>query len=361
MANRSIKLRAGRTPVAASEFKHGESQERMVGKNGEINANSKADLWQQNMKFLAAAANGQVAADGQIADMEAFTKRNRELLTAAFNDDRAYKLLGEKMAESLYITCNRQGYTRKLLARNTVEQGSIPRFPMRMKNVTAVYSTSVTKIDSQITRDKWFTPPEFQIVARPFVSENEINQSAGDVLQEKYVESTEAVMVAEDRLLYNASKAVVGLDNDLSIISGQLTPYTFAQVLTKVNRWGLKTPYVLMATDLMQDIIGNTEFQNAIDPVARHELLLTGELGVLYGATLISDAYRHPEHKVLSQGEFFVYADALNLGAYSDRNGLQSAPTDIVVEGAPGRGWVLWETFAMVLANSRAVAMGYRA
>jgi len=357
---RSINIKASRTPVAASDFKAKGQDTRVVGSNGEINASSKKDLWNQNMKFIQAAASGQVVSDATVQSSQEFNRRNRELLVAAFNDKDAYRILGEKMAESLYITCNRQGFLRKFLARNDVQQGTVPRFSMRTKNVTAVYSTSPTQIDSQITRDKWFYPPEFQIVARPFVPENEINQSSDDVLQEKYVEATEAVMVAEDRLLYNASKAVIGLDNELSILSGSLTPFTFAQTLNKVQRWGLKAPYVLLATDFFQDIIGNSDFQNAIDPVARHELLLTGELGVMYGATLVSDAYRHPEHKVLSQGEFFVYADSVNLGAYSDRNGLQSAPTDIVVEKVPGRGWAIWESFAMTVANSRAVAMGYR-
>ena len=180
------------------------------------------------------------------------------------------------------------------------------------------------------------------------------------MLEEKFVEATEAVMVSEDRLMYNLMNQVVGLDNNLQIISGQLTPYTLAQVMTNVNRWGLKTPYVLIASDLMHDVIGNQEFYTAMDPVARHELLLTGEIGVLYGMTVVSDAYRHPEHKVLNQGEFFVMADALNFGAYSDRGGLQSQPIDIGVEKIPGRGWVVYETFALAIANSRAVAKGLR-
>jgi hypothetical protein len=204
------------------------------------------------------------------------------------------------------------------------------------------------------------TPPELQIVTRPYIPTTELNQSAGDVLQEKYVEATEAIMVGEDRLWYNQVNAIVGVDNPLSIISGQLTPYTFAQVMVNVTRWGLKAPHVLIATDLYMDIIGNTEFFHAIDPVARHELLLTGELGVMYGCTITSDAYRHPEHKVLNQGEFFVISDALNHGAYSDRGGIQSEPIGINVEKVPGRGWVIHESIAVSVANSRSVSKGLR-
>lgn len=336
-----VEVRAAKTPmVAASEYKFANSSERAIASNGEINASSKRDLINRQMEFLAASSRREVVADPVFAAAESNEKLHKELIYAAFNDREAHRVLGERMADSLYITANRQGFMRKYTTKITVEQGAIVRFPLRNKNVTAVWSTSPTQIQSQITRDKWFTPPELQVVTRPFIPMNEINQSAGDVLQEKYVEATEAIMVSEDRLWYQLVNEIVGVDNPLSVISGQLTPYTFAQVMTNVTRWGLKAPHVLIATDIYQDIIGNSDFFTAIDPVARHELLLTGELGVLYGCTITSDAYRHPEHKVLNQGEFFVISDALNHGAYSDRGGLQSQPIDISVERIPGRGWV---------------------
>lgn len=355
-----VKVTASRQPTVASEYRFEGSNLRAIGAGGEINANNKRELVSKQLAFLAAASRGDVVTAGQATQIEAQTKVNRELIKAAFNDATAHRVLGERMADSLYITANRQGFMRKYLAKVQVDQGTVPRFPLRTKNVTAVWSTSPTRIDSQITRDKWYTPPELSIVTRPFVTQNELNQSAGDVLQEKYVEATEAIMVSEDRLWYNQVNQLVGIDNNLSIISGQLTPFTLMQVATNVTRWGLKAPHILIASDLYQDIIGNSEFYNAIDPVARHELLLTGELAVMYGMTITSDAYRHPEHKVLNQGEFFVISESLNHGAYSDRGGLNSAPTDIVNEKIPGKGWVIHEEIAISVANSRSVAKGIR-
>lgn len=355
-----IRINSTKAPVVASEYRFDGSSDRAIGGNGEINAYDKKDLMNRQVKLMAAAGNGQVMTATSAMEREALSKTNRELVQAAFNDPTAHRVLGERIAESLQLTANRQGFARKYLAKIEVQQGSIVRFPLRTKNVTAVWSTSPTRIASQITRDKWYTPAELQVVSRPFVTQNEINQSAGDVLQEKFTEATEAVMVAEDRLWYNQVNQVVGIDNNLSIISGQLTPFTLMQVATNVTQWGLKAPHILMATDLYQDIIGNSDFFNAIDPVAKHELLLTGEIGTLYGMTITSDAYRHPEHKVLNRGEFFVIADALNHGAYSDRGGLQSQPIDISTEGIPGRGWVLHESLALSVANSRSVAKGVR-
>jgi hypothetical protein len=359
MSNK-IKVQAARTPTVASEYRFSSSSERAVASNGEINAGSKKELLNRQMQFLTAASNGTLVSDADGHRIEASAKTNKELLYAAQNDSAVHRVLGERMAESLYLTANRQGFMRKYLTKNTVDQGTVPRFPLRTKNVTAVWSTSPTRIESQITRDLWFTPPELSIVTRPFVTQNELNQSAGDVLQEKYVEATEAIMVTEDRLWYNQVNALVGVDNNLSIVSGQLTPFTLMQVVTNVTRWGLKAPHVLIATDIYQDIIGNQDFYSALDPVARHELLLTGELAVLYGMTITSDAYRHPEHKVLNQGEFYVITEALNHGAYSDRGGINSAPIDIVNEKIPGKGWVIHEEIAISIANSRSVAKGLR-
>ncbi len=355
-----VKVTASRQPTVASEYRFEGSNLRAIGAGGEINASSKKDLISKQMQFLAAASRGDVMTDGAATQREVQAKVNRELIKAAFNDAAAHRVLGERMADSLYITANRQGFMRKYLAKVQVDQGTVPRFPLRTKNVTAVWSTSPTRIESTITRDKWYTPPELSIVTRPFVTQNELNQSAGDVLQEKYVEATEAVMVAEDRLWYNQVNNIVGIDNNLSVVSGQLTPYTLMQVAVNVTRWGLKAPHILIASDLYQDIIGNSEFYTAIDPVARHELLLTGELAVMYGMTITSDAYRHPEHKVLNQGEFFVISESLNHGAYSDRGGLLSSPTNIVNEKIPGKGWVIHEEIAISVANSRSVAKGIR-
>jgi len=351
-----VQIRASKQPVISSmaDLRPIGGGDKLVAQYGgtELNASDKRDLLNQQSRFLQAASQGNM--------LQLTGEESRELLQAAFNDKEAHRLLAEKISDALYITANRQGFMRKYLAKIDVQQGSIPRFPVRTKNVTAVWSTSPTKVESQITRDKWLTPPEMQVVARPFIPQVELNQSSGDVLQEKYIEAVEATMVAEDKLWYNQVQSVVGVDNNLTIVSGQLTPYSLMTVATNVTRWGLKGAHLLAASDLWQDIIGNSDFFTAIDPVARHELLLTGELGTLYGMTITSDAYRHPEHKVLGQGEFYVIADALNHGAYSDRGGLQSVPTDISQEKIPGRGFVVHESLAVSVANSRSIAKGIR-
>jgi hypothetical protein len=356
-----------KNPILATQLLQGGSAERMVGRNGEINAYDKRDLLNQQQNFLAANKRDsismhqralQASVQGNMLSID--SKTDRELLESAFNDREAHRVLGEKIADALTITANRQGFMRKYTAKVDTQQGSNVRFSLSKKNVTAVWSTSPTKVESQIVRDNYFYPPELQIVARPFVPQNELNVAAGDVVQRKFVEATEATMVAEDRLWYNQVQATIGVDNNMTIISGQLTPYSLTTVSSQVTQWGLKAAHVLMASDLWNDIIGNADFYQAIDPVARHELLLTGELGTIYGMTVTSDAFRHAEHKVLGRGEFYVISDALNHGAYSDRGGIVSIPTDISQEQVPGRGFVMHESLSVCIANSRSVAKGLR-
>lgn len=349
-----------RTPVAASEFRFEQGGERAVASNGELNASSKQDLLRQQQRLMAATAAGQVITEADAMQRETAAKQHAEMVKAAFNDPQVHRVLGERLADELYMTSNRKGFARRFLARNELKQGDIPRFPVRLKNVQAFIATGPTRTETQIVRDKWLMPEEVQVYSRPFIPMNELNQSNTDVLNEKYIEAMEGIMVTEDRMWYNLAKATIGDANNLTVISGNLTPITMMGVHQNVQGWGLKVAHMLMASDLWQDIIGDTTFIAAIEPVSRHELIMTGQLAVMYGMTMISEAYRHPEHKVLMQGEFVCVSDQQTHGAYSDRGGINSEPTNVSTENVIGRGWILHEDVAMAIANGRSVAFGRR-
>ena len=347
-------------PVVASDYRissgMGQKRERAVGLNGEVNASSKADVIRNAHALMQASANNEVSTEEKMIR----SSTNKELVTAAFRDGEAHRVLGERMADEIYMTANRKGFARRFLNRMELKQGDIPRFPVRKKNVTAFLTTGPSKVETEVVTDKWLLPAEVEIRARPFVPQVEINQSPSDVLEEKYVEALEAVMVGEDRYWYNLSKMTIGVDNNFSLISGTLNPLSLMSVRQQVAQWGMKAAYCLMASDLFIDIVGDATFIQAIEPVARHELVMTGQMGVLYGMTLISEAYRHPEHKVLSVGEFAVVSDPLTHGAYSDRGGVDSVPIDGVTEKIAGRGWLLSESVAFAVANSRSIAWARR-
>lgn len=345
-------------PVLATEYKFGDSSTRLVASNGEINASDKRDALVQAQRLMAAVANGDVTTEDRVEE-EAAKKERAQMLKAAFADPKVHREIGENMAQTIYMTGNRSGFMRRFLNRIELRQGDIPRFEVEKKDVTAFWCAGPTRIETELLTSKWMTPPELSIITRPFVPQNEINQSNTDVLNRKYMAALEAIMVTEDRLWYNLAKATVGVDNEKTVIAGQLTPTALMSVRQKVAQWGLKVPYLLMASDLFVDMV-NADFSNAIEPVVRHELVVTGQLGSLYGMTLISEAYRHPEHKVLSQGEMVAVADPITHGAYSDRGGVNASPIDILNEKVHGRGWIIDESIALSIANSRSVALAVR-
>lgn len=357
--SKQYKVTASKHPVLATDYRFQAGGELAVGHNGELNASSKKDLMFQQQRFLQASAQGLLASAEEMALKE---ETNKAILAAVFSDKQYHRLVGERMTDALYETRNRQGFARKFLAKSNPAQGSILRFKMYKKDTVAVYSTSPTRVETQIVRDEYFTPPEGTLVARPYITQNDLNQSPGDPLAAKYTEATEAFMVSEDRWWKRLADATVGLQNGnpLTAITGQVTPYAMARLRSNVTAWGLKALHILIASDIYEDIIGNTEFHSALSPVARHELLLTGELATMWGMTVTSDAYRHEQHRVLSAGELYVVSDSVNHGAYADRDSLQSAPIGIETEGIPGRGWVLTQSWAAAIANTRSVSKAVR-
>jgi len=358
MKRNPFKATTFKQPVVASELRFG-SGERAIGHNGELNASSKADLLKQIAK-LAEVASTQGVITEEAATASEKASLHKQMVTAAFASQDSHAELGEVLADELYQAANREGFMRRFLARQELSQGQIARVKLRMKNVVAVIAGSPSKVQTQLVRDNQYFPPEFYISANPFVEKREIDQSSGDVLEEKYIESLEAIMVGEDRVFYNLAQATVNVANAATTIVGTMNPTNLSTLRNQVTRWNIPAANWLIANDIWNDVIGDSGFQQLIDPVSKHELLLTGQLGTILGMTIFSDGYRHPQHRVLSQGEMMVIGDPVNTGTYTDRGGVESEPVTAGVAGVPGRGWFMSESVSAIIANARAIAIGRR-
>jgi len=348
-------------PIVASELRFRHSSEPAVGSNGELNASNKVDLIRQAAKLLEAASTSGVISEDEAQQQETLAKTHKELLQAAFQSDAAHKEVGELIAAELWIAANKQGFSRRLLVRQELNQGMIPMTRMRLKNQVATVASAPVQVQAQIARDFFLYPPEFYINGRPFVEQREIEQSADDVLEEKFSEGLQALMVQEDRTWKALCDATQNVDNPLTTISGTLTPTALVTLRNSVAAWDIPATSCLFATDIWNDIAGDAvNWARVIDPVAKNELLLTGQIGTLYGMSLITDAYRFAEHKVLNKGDIYVIGDPQMHGQYTDRGGVNSQPIDGSIEKVPGRGWWLTELMSMVVANARSVQIAIR-
>ena len=347
-------------PVVASELRFGGDGSRLVGNDGHINANSKKDLAAQVLAMLQTASQGVELVTEEAAVKRERLAKHKQLVEAAFADKGAQKELGEVMADEIYQTANRQGFMRRFLAQQTLNQGELPRVKMRLKNALAVITTSTERVHTQFVKDPHFAPPEFYISSDLFIEEREIQQCTGDTLEEKYIEGLEGIMVQEDRLWVRSAKKTVGIANPQTTLLSTLTPLALGRFQNQVANWGLPVRTFLAAQDLSADIIGDPQFAAAIDQVSKHELLLTGKLGTLYGMEMVTDGFRHAEHKVLGRGEMFVVSSQEHHGTYTDRGGVTSAPTSGEMRQVPGRGWFFNELISLMIVNPRSVAFAVR-
>jgi hypothetical protein len=333
-----------RTPVVATQIKLKGRSEHLVGNNGEINAGSNKELIQTVARLMELAKTQDIHTESEARQRMEIARVQGEMMRASFNDAQVHRELGEIMADDLYLAGNRDGFARRFMIKQELQQGQVPRVKMRMKNVTAVVASGPSKVETQITQDEVFWAPEFDLITRPFVTKREIDQSVSDVVDEKYVEGLEGIMVKEDLVWKGLADQTVGMDNPLTNIAGNLTPAGLMVVKNYVTSYNIPARYLLLANDLWNDIVADSTWIAAIDQVSKHEVLLTGQLGTVYGMDIISDAFRHPQHKVLNKGEFYVIGNAENHGAMTDRGGVESTPTDISTERMAGRGWILVST-----------------
>lgn len=354
-----FQLKSG-APMQDLTFGHGAQKRRnVIASNGELNANDKKDLTMQIAHLLANAASGNIVVASQQTPREVAEERVA-VLAAAWNDPEAMQELGITMAAQLNEANARQGFVRQLCVEESLSQGNTPRHRVRYPNVVAVLATGPADVLPQIVRDRYVYPAEISMVANLEIENREIAQATGDILDEKYREGLEAIMVAEDRLWKTAADATVGLANPLTSVSGTLTPTYLSGIITQVTNWNIPVTKLLMANDLWNDIRSDDEFLAAFDPLSQNEILLTGKLGQIYGAELLTDGFRPPEQRVLENGELYAVGQDHLHGAITSREGVVPTPINGAIRSRATKGWFMEELFSLSITNARSVAKAIR-
>ena len=234
----------------ASEMRLPGQNERMVGADGDLNASNTQDLMSQVAKLIEVAQSTTVMSEAQVTSHQELAAQHRDMVLSAFTSQEKLSELGEVLADELYATGNREGFARRFLAYQELSQGQIPQARVRMKNVVAVTSTSASKVESNLVRDNDLFPPEFYISARPYIEKRDIDRSNTDILEEKYIEALEAIMVGEDRAWRNMADATVGAENDMTNVAGTLGPAALGAIRTQVTRWGIPARFWLIGVVL---------------------------------------------------------------------------------------------------------------
>ena len=334
-----------------------------VGQNGELQGWDRKDLMRTISQLMAQASAGDVEVQRDGRDLARETAESRALTVAAFNDHTSKKwaTLGTTIAGKITLAQDREGFMRRLLAKNDLQMGNMPRIRVVDKLVTAVMLSSESTVFPQYVQDNYIFPPEVSVVARVMVKNREINQGSSDILEEKFYEGQEGVMVVEDRYWKQLADATVGIDNPLKYLVGGLTPASFSEMKTTMETWSINVATCLMAGDYWNDIVSNSAFGAWFDPVSQYEIVSTGRIGSLLGIGFITDGFRHKQLKVLEPGELYFVADPAQHGGYTDRGPLQSKEEDGMDGNMLARGWSFAEEISLGIGNARSIIKAKRA
>ncbi len=354
-------------PYAGAKMvlKNGDPIEQLrFGKSSE-NAFDKKDLMHSIGQMMMEASSGNIVQQRQVKNTPDRMKENqerREVLAAAFADKsgQSWTALGSSMATQINEQASREGFMRRLLLGNTLRQGEMARISMPTHDSLAVVATSPTNIGFQFVRGKLFQPDEFEVTANLRVDIMDIEQVQGDLLEHAYNEGLYSIMVKEDQLWKAAADMTVGINNPLQYIAGSLTPTILSTLRQTIAEWNLPVTSAIISNDYWTDITGSSDFGTLMDPITKYDLVLNGYLGTMIGMSLVTDAFRPPNQKVLERGEIYVLTSPEYTGAYSDRGGIRSTPTSGADQGNSTKGWFMNEIISLAITNTRSCVKAKR-
>lgn len=353
-------------PLEELKFE-GSNMRALSSSTGEFNAYDKRDLINAITQLMSSVGRGDVTQQrhSAIASSGEYAKQlqdRRELLAAAYNDasGKKWSALGASLTQQINEQMEREGFLRRIVMGSTLKQGEVARVPMPQHDAVAVVATGPTSVGYQFVRTRTFQPDEFEINANLRVNQLDLEQVAGDLLEQAYNQGLQSIMVTEDLLLKAALDMTVGMVNPLQYTAGTLTTSLLGTARQTVAGWNLPVTTAIIANDFWADIIGSADFSAFLDPITKYDLAMHGQLGSLVGMQLLTDAFRQSNQRVLNRGEMYVLASPENLGVYTDRGGVRSTPTNGADQGNSNRGWFLSEMFSLVVANPRAVSRTQR-
>jgi len=266
----------------------------------------------------------------------------------------------EVIGEEVWETLGREGFARKCLMMKPIGKGEQARLRIRRKDVTAYMVTQNPNVIASQVRQMYVYPPDFYLIGHISIEDLEIEQASGDLLDDKYQDGLEQIMVQEDKIMKRLMDAAAPTSNDLFFFN-TFTPTVFSAMRTQVARWGIPVSKAIIAFDLWNDIIADTEFSTWFDPVSKHDIVLEGSLGSILGVELLTDAFRYETLQVLNPGECYFLGVPQTLGGITQRKALAVESINKYNQGKPERGWFMEMIEGMSVTNSRAVVRGQRA
>ena len=343
----------------------GLSADPLVGSNGSINGANMGEFMRNLNTLMAAASSGKVqdlSAATAKAELAEKLEQRQVLANAMTSGDTAtQQALAEVIGEQVYETLGRAGFSRKFLSVKPLARGGAPHvIPVITPDVVSYTTTENSNVPFSQIRQNVIYPKPRVISASVLIDQMELTISPVDLLDIKYNQALEQILVGEDRLFKKfADIASTGYNEN--VFFSTLTPTVLASIRNQIDtQGGIPVGGTLISADIWADIISESEFQNFYSPVEKHEIVLTGRLGTLMGLDLVTDGFRIPNLKVLDQGSVYVFGIPDTLGQIGQYDQMSVAAVDQATIGVFKKGWFLNNIIDMTFANARACVKGQR-
>ena len=337
--------------------------------SGEMNAYNRADAFAQQRSFMEMVQRGDVVAstssaeDPSIASMSAAerTEARNQLFLEAMQDSTGQKWasLGSSIIARIENHAERAALFNNVLVGAPLRQGEMPRVELKQNVCHGIVATSASDMGYQVMRGKVFNPTEFEIKSNVRVPRIDIHQIAGDLMERAQRDAQQALVTTKDRLLIEAFDQTVGRGNPQTLIYGKLSPDHLARQRDSIESWNIPVSATILSSDFWTDMITSQDWQNALEPVTRYELMMTGRMATLLGMDMITDGFRDPTQRVLRRGSMYTIASPEYLGAFTNRGAMVEATTG-ANEGSTDKGWLVAEIMSFIIAQCRCVAMAQR-
>lgn len=344
--------------AGSKQFTRPGSAEPIVASNGEINASNKEDLMKGISALMALASAGQVKKSEEKA--VASVADHKAMLAEASTNYDAAVALADTFTAQVNETLGRDGFARRLMQFRQLNNGDVLKVRLRKRDTLAFVTTSNPNTIASVARQQFAIPEMFNISCNVNIEKIELAQDTGDLLQDRYEDALEQVMCAEDRVFLKLAREAAGVYNSPFGFTN-FTPEVCAAMRTAIQQnGGIPVTQMLVSYDIWNDIIANPEFTAFYSEIAKHELVLEGNLGTLMGMNIVTDGYRIETLRVLPQNTVYMFGAPETLGVIGQWGDMSVDSVNKANFGQARLGWFINVIEAMCIGNARSVTMGKR-
>jgi len=336
--------------------KHTASAEDMFNSKGELNAYSKEDAINQQMRFAQLRANYQ--RPGKQAQSYFTPEERQRIVESVFAADEQERLrFGAEMIPLILDRLDYEGFIRQVFRTHQLAQGQINSYEKDVNVTALVIHEDGQTIESVVKGNRIF-PPEFLVTAMPKITISEIATRQYDIVDRTHDKTTFQIMLTEDRNGLRELYQSATLENSLINVTSTISKSVLETLQYEVERHRLLVDKFIMNRAELGDLKKNI---NAIDydPITSRDLLLTGIFGSIWGVNIYVTAGVDEagiENVSVPEGMIFAVTEGRYLGAMPIRVDLTVLPADQFIFGAPQYGWLFVEQISQVVVNPRSVA-----